>query len=265
MSDGKYKVFVGNLPPDLTEEELRMVFNTYGNTTDCHIMAGKASSGQSCAFVVYDSADGASTAIATLNNVYSFRDDGSPPIHVSWAKQSGGGGGGGGGGCGSRGGSFGHQTYSGGCAGGCAGGGAGGGAGGCGVGYGGHHAVAPPSGGYGGKGSYGGSYAAAASPPPVQQFGGQRTKLFVGNLPADIQQEALRMVFSHYGTVTNVHIMAGKSKSGQSCAFVEYASTVEAETAILTLHEKYEIRPGEGNIIVKYASAGGGGPRPSPY
>merc|ERR1719245_431894 len=96
---------------------------------------------------------------------------------------------------------------------------------------------------------------------PVMQ-GGARTKLFIGNLPTDIQQEAIRMVFSHYGQVTNIHVMQGKSRSGQACAFVEYATPLEAETAILTLHEKYEIRPGEGNIMVKYASSP---TRPAPY
>merc|ERR1712216_1101791 len=92
--------------------------------------------------------------------------------------------------------------------------------------------------------------------------GGGGVKLFVGNLPTDIQQDAIKMVFGTYGNVTNIHIMAGKSKSGQSCAFVEYSTPIEAETAILTLHEKYEIRPGAGNILVKYASNSS---RPRPY
>jgi len=72
------------------------------------------------------------------------------------------------------------------------------------------------------------------------------------------------MVFSHYGTVTNTHIMQGKSKSGQACAFVEYSTPLEAETAVLTLHEKYEIRPGDGVIIVKHANNNSQN-RPAPY
>ncbi|CAE7227081.1 unnamed protein product [Symbiodinium natans] len=56
--------------------------------------------------------------------------------------------------------------------------------------------------------------------------------------------------------------MAGKSKSGQSCAFVEYSNTTEAETAVLTLHEKYEIRPGDGHILVKFAQSGSSRPGP---
>merc|ERR1719356_504183 len=109
----------------------------------------------------------------------------------------------------------------------------------------------------------GGITGAVGAPPPMMQQPQQRSKLFVGNLPADIQQEALMMVFGHYGSVTNVHIMQGKSRSGQACAFIEYSKPVEAETAILTLHEKYEIRPGEGNIWVKHANQSG--PRSNPY
>jgi len=248
---GKNKLFVGSLPSDLTNEELNLVFGTYGTCTDVHMMGGKSTSGQGCAFIVYESADAANNAIAALNGVYSFREDGSPPITVSWARQGGGGGPPGGPGRG-------MSTL---------------------------NAVAPPSslmgfgGGMGGApiGASTGGYVpllnAAAGhvqgsvnppPPPAQPQGMQRTKLFVGNLPTDIQNEAIRMVFSHYGSVTNIHIMQGKSKSGQACAFVEYSTPVEAETAILTLNEKYEIRPGEGAIMVKYANSGGG-PRASPY
>jgi len=230
---GKHKLFVGSLPQEISIDELTVVFNTYGSTSDIHIMQGKATSGQGCAFVVYDSADAAQSAVNALNGVYSFREDGSPPISVSWARQGGGGDKGGG--------------------------------------KGGFGAVAPPSSLMGGGGGWGGSFGGQPQlahavgglggynppPPPSAPVSGTN-KLFVGNLPQDIQQEAIRMVFGHYGTVTNVHVMNGKSKSGQSCAFVEYTAPLEAETAVLTLHEKYEIRPGEGAILVKYANSGGG-------
>ena len=75
---------------------------------------------------------------------------------------------------------------------------------------------------------------------------GPKNKLFVGNLPGDVTQEMLNQVFGTYGIVTNVHILAGRAKSGQSCAFVEYSSPAEAEIALSTLHDKYEIRPGSG-------------------
>eukprot|EP00927_Polykrikos_kofoidii_P014336 TRINITY_DN16279_c0_g1_i1.p1 TRINITY_DN16279_c0_g1~~TRINITY_DN16279_c0_g1_i1.p1 ORF type:complete len:349 (-),score=66.55 TRINITY_DN16279_c0_g1_i1:216-1193(-) len=76
-------------------------------------------------------------------------------------------------------------------------------------------------------------------------------KLFVGNLPGDINEESMKYVFDNYGKVLKIHIMSGRAKSGQACAFVEYGSQPEAETAIATLHDKYEIRPGDGPILVK--------------
>jgi len=104
-------------------------------------------------------------------------------------------------------------------------------------------------------------------PPAGGVAPGLATKLFVGNLPTEVQPEALQGVFGTYGVVTNVHVMAGNSRSGQSCAFIEYATAEEAETAIFHLHEKYETLPGQGNIIVKHANAHGTGKgsRAGPY
>lgn len=250
----QHKLFVGGLPPDVTNDDLQMVFSTYGGCTDCHIMQGRSTSGQACAFVVFDTSDAAFSAINALNGVYSIRE-GTPPISVSMARVGGGGGKGGGKEKGKEKGKGWGKT------------------GGAGL-----NAVAPPSslmGQYGARsqtwgddGGYGGHQAGGGAfnppPPPANKHQQGGTKLFIGNLPQDIQQEAIQMVFGHYGTVTNVHIMQGKSRSGQACAFVEYGKPEEAETAVLTLHEKYEIRPGEGNILVKFASSQGG-PRSGPY
>mmetsp|Transcript_101375 Transcript_101375/g.295323 ORF Transcript_101375/g.295323 Transcript_101375/m.295323 type:complete len:260 (+) Transcript_101375:95-874(+) len=256
-SGEKYKIFAGSLPIDCTQEDLMIVFGTYGTPTDIHLMAGKSTSGQCCAFVVYENREAAENAIASLDGVYSMREDGTGPIRVSWARPQGG-----------PGRPPMHMQSQApmqqsmmqpmqGAPGGYAppmanklGSGAPGGMG-------------PPMhmGGNGGHISGGGI---PAPPPPDPSISRQKAKLFVGNLPADITQEAVSTVFSHYGTVTNIHIMLGKSRSGQACAFVEYAAPIEAETAVLTLHEKYEIRPGDGAILVKYANSGGG-MRAAPY
>lgn len=81
------------------------------------------------------------------------------------------------------------------------------------------------------------------------------TKLFVGNLPDDISEDALQYVFRTYGTVNHIHIMSGKSKTGQACAFIEYTAAQGAETAAFTLNGKYEIRPGYGPLKVKKANS----------
>lgn len=245
------------------------VFGTYGTPVDIHLMGGKSTSGQCCAFVTYDSRGAADTAIASLDGVYSMRDDGSAPIRVSWARPS------------StstsgpsrppaqatpryptqpaRGGGASVSTYR----------HSQGASGGPGSGMGSPHTRASGGGygrpsyggtGYSGQG-YGGSSYGTGTPAGGRTQ--RSTKLFVGNLPPDISQEALRMVFGHYGTVTDIHVMVGKSRSGQACAFVEYAAPLEAETAVLTLHEQYEIRPGDGTIMVKFASPQGS--RGAPY
>eukprot|EP00403_Amphidinium_massartii_P039932 CAMPEP_0178436426 /NCGR_PEP_ID=MMETSP0689_2-20121128/34433_1 /TAXON_ID=160604 /ORGANISM="Amphidinium massartii, Strain CS-259" /LENGTH=191 /DNA_ID=CAMNT_0020058521 /DNA_START=170 /DNA_END=745 /DNA_ORIENTATION=+ len=191
-------------------------------------MTGKSTSGQACAFVVYAGQAEADAAITALDGAYSIRE-GEPPIQVKLAKQGG-------------------PTASPAVR------------------------VPPPT----NVMSFqtpavdmtqmvAPLWGQAAPPPPPSTglaMGNQPRKLFVGNLPSDIAQEALMQVFNTYGMVTNVHIMAGKAKSGQSCAFVEYGDPGQARIACDTLHEKYEIRPGDGPIVVKFASNQN---RSSPY
>merc|ERR1712025_31874 len=96
--------------------------------------------------------------------------------------------------------------------------------------------------------------------------GGEETgnvKLFVGTLPADIDDASLYTVFGAYGVVKSVFVMRTGSASGHACAFVEYGTEFEAQTAINTLHNKYEIRPGEGPISVRKSNSKNS--RPSPY
>ncbi|CAD7931073.1 unnamed protein product [Amoebophrya sp. A25] len=82
----EYKLFVGNLPPDISQEDLRTVFNTYGMVTDVHIMTGRSQSGAACAFVHYGDQLSADQAIAALNKAYKIRIDATDPITVSYAK-----------------------------------------------------------------------------------------------------------------------------------------------------------------------------------
>ena len=44
----------------------------------------------------------------------------------------------------------------------------------------------------------------------------------------------------------------GKSDSGQACAFIEYSTQMEAQTAITTLNNNYEIREGNGKIVCRF-------------
>lgn len=251
--DQRYKIFAGNLPMDCTAEELKIIFGIYGNVVDIHLMNNnKSASGQGCAFVIFDRQDSCENAIAQLDGVCKLREEVElPPMRVAWARSGGAGpptGGFGGGYGAAKGGKGAWAPWNAGPAPGWGGGLAGGKA----FGKGFKGGFAPPA----GKGVWN------QQRPPAPAHFGPRSKLFVGNLPVDVTPEVLQVVFQNYGTVTNIHVMSGKSKSGQACAFVEYASPAEAEVAVVTLHEKYEIKAGEGPIMVKFASSQS---RPAPY
>mmetsp|Transcript_47279 Transcript_47279/g.112343 ORF Transcript_47279/g.112343 Transcript_47279/m.112343 type:complete len:264 (-) Transcript_47279:26-817(-) len=262
---GENKLFVGSLPPDIQKEEIEFVFKTYGTVTDVHVIAGdrnRSQTGQACAFVTYESREAAETAIQALNSVYKIREDAENAIQVNWARSSKGGkdGGKGGGGGGGGGWSNGYGKGDGGYHGGYSGGGGGFGGGGMQGGLG-ESWDSWGKGGGGGGGCYGGKGGGGGWDDGKGGNGKGGTRLFVGNLPPDVTDDQLQYVFKAYGNVLKTFIMSGKSKSGQNCAFVEYELFDEAETAIQTLHEKYEIKPGAGPIFVKRARSN----RPGPY
>lgn len=62
-------------------------------------------------------------------------------------------------------------------------------------------------------------------------------KLYVGNLPFDTTEQAIREMFAECGTVVSVALIKDRD-SGQSkgFAFVEMSSQKEAQTAISTLN-----------------------------
>eukprot|EP00927_Polykrikos_kofoidii_P034986 TRINITY_DN2956_c0_g1_i4.p1 TRINITY_DN2956_c0_g1~~TRINITY_DN2956_c0_g1_i4.p1 ORF type:complete len:327 (+),score=44.48 TRINITY_DN2956_c0_g1_i4:97-1077(+) len=306
------KLFVSRLPDDIQEDEMKMIFNTYGKVIEVHILPGqKGPENLRSAFVLYDAVDGARAAIQVLDGIYKFRVDASEPIRVSIANPRGKGKDSGKGfDKGAR-----DDGYGKGGKGSFGGYGKGGGytdrgyddragydrgnyrgewggsrgydrpqyadrgydrgpeRGGYDRGYdqgydrGGYAPPArasPYEKGYGGKGPapwHGGrsgdrEFGRVSGPPP--RHGLESPKLYIGNLPGDITRDAIETVFSTYGTLEDVHVMNGRSKTGHSCAFVVYSTIDEAETAMAAMQTGYEIRPGEGNIVVKSAEAGKG-------
>ena len=77
------------------------------------------------------------------------------------------------------------------------------------------------------------------------------TKLYVGNLPYSVNDDALKEMFSSYGNVLSTSIimdrMSGRSKG---FGFVELEDDAEAQRAISEMHEK---DVGGRNIVVSVA------------
>ena len=80
-------------------------------------------------------------------------------------------------------------------------------------------------------------------------------KLFVGGVPSGCGDKELRSLFTTYGEVLDVYILASKaSQEGQrGCAFVRYASPQSCAVAIEALHGKYAMKAGELPLVVRYA------------
>eukprot|EP00429_Kryptoperidinium_foliaceum_P064551 CAMPEP_0176050906 /NCGR_PEP_ID=MMETSP0120_2-20121206/25306_1 /TAXON_ID=160619 /ORGANISM="Kryptoperidinium foliaceum, Strain CCMP 1326" /LENGTH=352 /DNA_ID=CAMNT_0017384345 /DNA_START=113 /DNA_END=1168 /DNA_ORIENTATION=- len=216
-----FKLFVGGLPMDIRDDELRTVFSTYGEVTNVHIMPPHRENGRVAAFVYYKSAQSGEDAIGVLNRQYKIRADAELPIQVMWAMSKDKGAG--------KGGDW--NAW---------GGGAGGG---------------------------GGDWQAGGGKGGNEKCKTQDGwKLFVGGLPKDCTEEELNVVFSTYGTIRKILLMAPHAVSQRVAAFVFYETDQSAEDAIKVLDGIYKIRvDADAPIIVKWGTdnrtggKGGGG------
>lgn len=82
-------------------------------------------------------------------------------------------------------------------------------------------------------------------------------KLFVGGCPPSSAEEELRKVFEAYGTVEEVFIMRGGSRSGMACAFVRYQTQEMAKAAIESIHGQITLENASEPLVVRWADAPG--------
>lgn len=82
------------------------------------------------------------------------------------------------------------------------------------------------------------------------------TRVHVSNLPRDITEGNLEHLFGQHGHVLGLQLLTASGRSGgpgQICAIIRYPRSADAEAAIVALHNKHEVRPGDGPIVVKLA------------
>lgn len=95
-----------------------------------------------------------------------------------------------------------------------------------------------------------GSGKAAAKDP----FQSASRKLYVGNLPSDVAEDELHGIFGQFGKIEDVYVMQGRSKrTGQSCAMIVYATEADSHRCKLATESGFEVRAGEGDLVVKFA------------
>jgi len=82
-------------------------------------------------------------------------------------------------------------------------------------------------------------------------------KLFVGGCPPGSAEDDLRKIFEPYGTVEEIFIMRGGSRSGMSCAFVRFQTQQMAQLAIEAIHGQVTLPESTEPLVVRWADAPG--------
>jgi RNA recognition motif-containing protein len=209
-----HKLFVGNMPSDVREDEIQNVFSRFGEIVEIHLMSGARSrSGQSSAFVRLMTQEACFAAIESLNMKGRIRPTDPDALSVKFAKPT---------------------------------------------------ASVQASNAVSSTSSFiclDGSSTAASTPSttplasPTSFSGSTSTvKLFVGGLPSYVDRDDLIAIFTPFGKVESVHLMKNnKSKSGQSCAFINFHQRTEAQAAIHSLAGKYYVDVDLPPITVRLA------------
>lgn len=85
--------------------------------------------------------------------------------------------------------------------------------------------------------------------------GDESSKLFVGQLPKEADEDFVRELFSPYGDISGVYIIKKKSNdtSKYGCAFVRYTDRIMAQAAIDALDGEVQMEGAEKPIRVKFA------------
>lgn len=249
MGEAERRLYVANLPTDISEDEIRETFELYGTVEDVHINKLKEDAKgrqqtQRSAFIGFEKSHDATAAMLVLSEMHQFREhqrtpiviqvarprwqeaaassDSGPPSNTATHAQS----------SATQG-----QTP---------------------------EPPAPPapparggtSWGQEGNGSTHDSHgrdrqSPASNDKGTSASGAPGTKLWVGSLPGDVAQWELEDFFSKHGQLQEVSLMPVKSRSGQACAFVHYATPAEADACLAATQAGVEIRLGDGPIVVE--------------
>lgn len=79
------------------------------------------------------------------------------------------------------------------------------------------------------------------------------SKLFVGQLPKNVDEQFVRELFAPYGEISSVYVIKRKPDSKNGCAFVKFADRDMAQAAINALDGEIQMEGVEKPLKVKFA------------
>jgi CUG-BP- and ETR3-like factor len=79
------------------------------------------------------------------------------------------------------------------------------------------------------------------------------TKLFIGMLSKDVDEKGLREIFGQFGDIQEVFVLKEKDSSSKGCAFMKFYHRDSAANAIRTLNQAATMEGVGRKLIVKYA------------
>jgi len=171
------KLFVGQVPKDMAEEDLAFLFEPYGRILDLTIIRDRRSgSHRGCAFVTYESGEDAMKVVDEMHGKYTFEG-------ASWPAQ-----------------------------------------------------VRP-----------------AQGEIDDDLRSDDVSKLFVGQLPRDVDEQFIRELFAPYGEISSIFVIKKKSETKNGCAFVKFAERDMAQAAIDSLDGEIRMEGVDKPLKVKFA------------
>ena len=100
-------------------------------------------------------------------------------------------------------------------------------------------------------------------PKPGPQYGEPSPKIYIGSIPAQYDEPAVRAIFSTVGAIKDIKILRQPDGRHKGSGFVTYHDIAATERAIHFIDGRYVLNapdfPSQRPIYMKYASVGGGG------